>query len=67
MRERERGSVTMFEGTKGKTGARQRLLAELDQLEQERRALNLRDRQAVEEWERKIEVLRRKINAFDPT
>ena len=56
----------MSEGTKGKTGARQRLLAELDQLEQERRALNLRDRQAVEEWERKIEVLRRKINAFDP-
>ena len=57
----------MSEGTKGKAAARRRLLAELDQLEQERRALNLRDRQAVEEWERKIEVLRRKINAFDPT
>lgn len=57
----------MSEGTKGKAAERQRLLAELDQLEQERRALNLRDRQAVEEWERKIEVLRRKINAFELT
>ena len=51
----------MSEGTNGKAAERQRLLAELDQLEQERRALNLRDRQAVDEWERKIEVLRRKI------
>jgi len=57
----------MSEDTKGKVAERQRLLAELDQLEQERRALNLRDRQAVEEWERKIEVLRRKINAFHLT
>jgi hypothetical protein len=55
----------MSEGTKAKAAERRRLLEELNQLEQERRALNLRDRQAVEEWERKIDVLRRKINALD--
>jgi hypothetical protein len=55
----------MSEGTDDKQPELQRLLAELDQLEQERRALNLRDQQAVNECQRKIEVLRRRINALN--
>jgi hypothetical protein len=57
--------MKMSEGTEDKQTELQRLLAELDQLEQERHALNLRDPQAVDECQRKIDVLRLRINALD--
>ena len=55
----------MSEGTEDKQTELQRVLAELDQLEQERHALNLRDPQAVDECQRKIDVLRLRINALN--
>jgi hypothetical protein len=45
----------------GKTSSVQQLLAELDQLEQEHRALDLRDTTAVEHFQYKIKALRQRI------
>ena len=41
-----------------------RLLRELDRLQREQQGLNLRDRAAVEECERKIAALRKSIARF---
>jgi hypothetical protein len=41
------------------------LLEELDHLEQEQRTLDLRDPRAVEECQKKIDLLRRKILLLD--
>lgn len=41
-----------------------RLLSELDRLEQEQRQLDLRDAQAVEACQRKLELLRKQIAAL---
>ena len=53
--------MRMSEGTGEKGTEHQRLVVELEQLEQEQRALNLRDRRAVDECQRRIEALRQKI------
>jgi hypothetical protein len=65
-RDREHmGLTSMSEETENREAERQRLLAELEQLEQQQRELNLRDRRAVDECLRKIEGLRRKIDALN--
>ena len=51
----------MSERTGDNRTERERLLEDLDQLEKEQRALNLRDRYALEEYQRKIETLRNRI------
>jgi hypothetical protein len=57
--------MRMSEGTGDTRTERQRLLEDLDQLEKEQRALNLRDRHALDECQRKIEALRNKIRLLD--
>jgi NADP-dependent 3-hydroxy acid dehydrogenase YdfG len=55
----------MSEKSENREAERQRLLAELEQLEQKQRELDLRDQRAVDECLRKIEALRRKIDALN--
>ena len=43
------------------------LLVELDRLQEEQQKLDLRDPRAVEEYEQKIDALRRKIQALPLT
>ena len=65
-RDREHmGLMRMSEKTEDREAERQRLLAELEQLEHKQRESNLRDRRALDECLRKIEGLRRKIDALN--
>jgi hypothetical protein len=63
--EEDMGLMRMSEKTENREAERQRLLAELEQLEHKQRELNLRDRRALDECLRKIEGLRRKIDALN--
>jgi len=53
--------MKMANRDQGKTPSVQQLLVELDQLEEEHRALDLRDTAAVEHFQQKITALRQRI------
>ena len=58
--------MTTFDPPDDPDAVHQRLAEELDRLEAEQRAVNLRSEQALEECRRKIELLRRRIEALRP-
>jgi hypothetical protein len=57
-------SMRMSEKTREDGTEHLRLLRELERLEEEQRALDLRDERALDECKRRIDALRRKIDLF---